>query len=233
MTQTFKNSRKVIVASGFSNPLTHDFKLESSAHLKVWADDTLLQLGTDYTLDDVGVDAGYEVNITIPDPGDEPAWWGNTLFILSVEPTVEQGDDISLGGSFGTQFEEALDKLSRRLLFVYDMAARAIKMPRTTAPADVDQDDLELDPSVIDDLLEAETDAAASAAAALASEQAALASEQAAAASEGNAASSANGAACRPPKASPKSSRSRTRTTTATGWRGCAGSRRWSTRPSR
>lgn len=194
MTQTFKNSRKVVVADGWTNPITHDFQLENSAHLKVWADDTLLQLGVDYTLDEIGTPAGYEVNIVIPDPGEEPAWWGNELFILSVEPPIAQGDDLSLGGTFGVKFEVAIDKLTRRMQFIYDMAARAIKMPRTTDPSDVDQDDLELDPAIIDSLLEAEDDAAASALAAAASEAAALASEQAAGASEDAAAASANSA---------------------------------------
>ncbi len=175
MTQTFKRSRKIISGVGWSNPLTHDFQLENSSHLKVWADATLLQLGVDYTLDEVGNPAGYEVNIVIPAPGAEPVWWGNDLFILSVEPPVDQGDDLSLGGSFGVKFETAIDKLTRRLQHVYDMALRAYKSPLTTDPTTLDQDDLVFEPGLLPELIEA---AAAAVAAADAAEADALQTAQ-------------------------------------------------------
>mgnify|MGYP000940701707 CR=1 FL=1 len=163
MTETFRHSRKIISGTGWSNPLTHAFQLENSAHVKVYADTTLLTLGVDYTLDEIGNPAGYEVNIVIPDPGDEPVWWDNDLFILSVEAPVGQDDDISLGGQFGVQFEGALDRLARRLQQVYDMALRAIKSPLETDPATLDQADLILDPETIPDLLEASAAAVAAA----------------------------------------------------------------------
>lgn len=195
MTQTFKSPRKIISGDGWSNPLTHDFRLENSAHLKLYADGTLLQLGVDYTLAEVGNPAGYQITITIPDPGDEPVWWGNELFILSVEPPIDQPADISVGGSFGEQFELALDALARRLQRVYDMALRAYKSPFETDPGVLDQDDLILDPGFIPDLLEASAAAVAAADSAEDDAEQTAADRASATASAGAAAASAASAA--------------------------------------
>lgn len=135
MTVSEKSQRKRIAATGFANPLTHDVYLESSAHLKVYADDTLLSLGSDYTVSETLNEAGYEVDIVIPTPGLEPSWWGPDYFILSVEPPIEQASDVSLGGNFGARFETALDGLTRRVQHLADRTLRALKMPRTTSTA--------------------------------------------------------------------------------------------------
>lgn len=198
MTQTFKYARKVIDASSWSNPLSHDFKLENQADVSVYAVTagvvTELSIGIDYTLDDIGLDAGYEVNIVIPTPGNEPVWWFNDEFVLLVHTPINQPDDVDMGGSFGARFEEAVDKLSRRIMVVYDMALRSYKSPLNLDPATLDQDDITLDPddfSGIDEAVQAAQDAAdaSEASAVAAAGQASIATTQA-----GNAATSATNA---------------------------------------
>ena len=203
MTVSEKSQRKRIAATGFANPLTHDVYLESSAHLKVYADDTLLSLGSDYTVSETLNEAGYEVDIVIPTPGLEPSWWGPDYFILSVEPPIEQASDVSLGGNFGARFEIALDGLARRVQHLADRTFRALKMPRTTSTADEYEVPAPVAGKVIgwnatadgmelyDNLDSVAADAAASAAAADASADAAAVSETNAAASAGSAAASA------------------------------------------
>lgn len=167
MTQTERSSRKVIVGSGWSNPLSHAFYLESSAHLKVYAVDEdgvleELSLGADYSVANVGDDDGYDV--TISTPGD----WDPTSWVLEVEVPINQPADVSLSGTFGARYEDALDRLSNRLQRVYDMAARALKSPLSTNPEELDQDDLVIDPALVQDLEAAVESTTASAAAAVA-----------------------------------------------------------------
>lgn len=126
MTVPEKSQRKRITVSGFANPLTHDVYLESEAHLKVYADAALLALGVDYTVGSLRDPAGYTVTMTLPISGTP------THFVLSVEPPLEQANDVSLGGVFGARFENALDDLTRRVQSVDDGVSRALKMPKTT-----------------------------------------------------------------------------------------------------
>lgn len=130
MTVTEKSSRKLITGSGWSNPLTHNFELENSTHLKVYADDELLVLGVDYSITGVGVDTGYSVTITTP--GD---WTTVTTWVLDVRPPISQADDVSLGGVFGARFEDGLDALTRRVQRVWDGVTRAWKTPLTESAA--------------------------------------------------------------------------------------------------
>lgn len=131
MTVTEKSSRKLISGTGWTNPLTHDFELENSTHLKVYADDTLLVLGVNYTVSGVGSDSGYSVTISTPG-----VWTAVSTWVLSVEPPISQADDISLGGTYGARFEDGLDALTRRVQRLRDDARRAFKAPRTTVVGD-------------------------------------------------------------------------------------------------
>jgi hypothetical protein len=182
VTQIERSSRKVISGSGWANPLSHSFYLENSSHLKVYSNvaDVLeqLTLGVDYSVSGVGDDNGYEVTITTP--GD----WDPTSWVLSVEPPIDQPADISLGGTFGERFEAALDRVSNRIQHVYDMASRAIKSPLSTDPDELVQDDLVVDPAILNDF---ETSAAAVIAAAEAAQAAAAASAVSAQSSEDDA----------------------------------------------
>lgn len=130
MTVPEKSQRKRITVSGFANPLTHDVYLESEAHLKVYADATLLALGVDYTVGSLRDPAGYEVTMTLPISG------APTYFVLSVEPPIEQANDVSLGGVFGARYENALDDLTRRTQSLADKVKRSAKLPKTASVLD-------------------------------------------------------------------------------------------------
>lgn len=126
MTVTAQPARKIISGSGWSNPLSFaNVTLENSAHLEVWADDTLLALGDDYSVSGVGDSDGFDV--TIVDEELTP-----DVFVLVLKPTMAQGADLSSGGRFGVATEEALDALARRLQSLEDMVNRAVKVPLTT-----------------------------------------------------------------------------------------------------
>ena len=125
MTVTEKASRRVISGFGWTNPLTHTFELENSTHLKVYADDVELVLGVDYSITGVGVDSGYSVTIT------DPLDWSPDVWVLSVEPPINQADDVSLGGVFGARFEESLDAMARRVQRVWNGVQRSWKSPLT------------------------------------------------------------------------------------------------------
>lgn len=129
MTVTEKSSRKRISGVGWVNPLTHDFMLENSTYLKLYADDVQLTLGVDYSVADVGNPAGYVVVITTP--GDwSPDWW-----VLSVETPIDQQVDLSLGGAFGVRFETALDGMARRMQVLADGVHRGLKLAKDSDPS--------------------------------------------------------------------------------------------------
>lgn len=127
MTQTAKSSRKVILGAGWANPLTHDYRVDLAADIHVFADTVELVQGVDYSVSGVGLDAGYSVTIT------SPGSWAPTNWVLDARPAIDQGADISVGGQFGLAYENALDKLTRRVQRVYDLAARAVKSSISTA----------------------------------------------------------------------------------------------------
>lgn len=155
MTVTAKQSRKLITGSGWANPLTHDFYLANSSYLHVYADDEELVSGVDYSVSGVADEAGYSVTITTP--GD----WDPAVWVLDVVPPISQEEDVSLGGTFGARFEVALDRLTTKLQYVYELTARSIKAPLTTP-----EGDFTVDPDILTDLegLSAAADAAIAAA---------------------------------------------------------------------
>lgn len=188
MTQTARSSRKVISGTGWTNPLSHAFYLENATHVKVYADDTQLVMGVDYSVNSVGVDAGYSVTITTPGS------WEPDVWVLDVQPPMDQPSDTSLGGSFGARYEAALDLLALRIQRVYDMALRSLKSPLTTDPSTLDQSTLVIEPEGLTDIAGLVADAQA--AAATATTQAGTATTQAsAAASAAGTATSAAGTA--------------------------------------
>lgn len=127
MTTTEKTARKLISGSGWANPLSHAIYLENTAHLRVWADDTQLTLGVDYSVSGVGDASGYEVTITTP------ASWTPTTWVLEVHPPIDQQSDLSTGGVFGSAYEEGLDAVVRRMWHIEDLLSRAIKTPNDVA----------------------------------------------------------------------------------------------------
>jgi hypothetical protein len=175
MTQIERSPRKIISGSGWSNPLSHSFFLENTSHLSVFAVDedgvlTELTLGADYSVSGVSDDNGYDVTITTP--GD---WTDVDSWVLYVAPPLDQPGDVSLGGTYGARFELALDRIANRLQYVADLALRAIKSPLSTDPDELDQDDLVVDPLLVQNLEVSVDAAAASAATALAQANIAIA----------------------------------------------------------
>lgn len=109
MTTAVKSPRKVIAGPDFTNPLTHDFMLETAAHLEVYADGVQLSIGTDYLVEGIGNESGYQVIILTP--GDWPA----NKWVLYVNVPLDQPADVDLASAFATRFENALDGLARRI----------------------------------------------------------------------------------------------------------------------
>lgn len=130
MTVTEKSSRKVILGSGWANPLTHDYMVENASYVHVFADDYELVGGVDYTVTDVNNPAGYAVTITVPGS------WTPTEWVLDARPPIAQGKDLTLGGTFGAKFEDAVDQLTRRVQRVYDLARRGLKTGMNEAVGD-------------------------------------------------------------------------------------------------
>lgn len=121
MTVTEQSSRKVIVGAGWANPLTSPYVIEQAAHVHVFADAVELVQGVDYTVTNVLNPAGYAVTIT------NPGSWAPTNWVLDARPPIDQGKDLTVGGTFGAKYEDGLDKLTRRVERVWDLARRGLK----------------------------------------------------------------------------------------------------------
>lgn len=127
MTVAATAARKVISGSGWSNPLEFaDLYIESSSHIKVWADDELLSLGTDYTVAGVQDTDGFEVTIVDTEMAPDN-------FIIEHVPPMTQGADLSGGGVFGLAYMAALDAIVRRMQSLEDRVNRSMKASRSTA----------------------------------------------------------------------------------------------------
>lgn len=130
MTVNEQSSRKVILGAGWVNPLTHAYVIENAAHVHVFADDVELTQGVDYTVTNVLNPAGYAVTIT------NPGSWTPTNWVLDARPPIDQQKDLTVGGSFGGKFEDGLDKLTRRVERVWDLARRGLKTGLSVAVGD-------------------------------------------------------------------------------------------------
>jgi hypothetical protein len=129
MTATEQSSRKVILGAGWANPLTSPYVVESASWVHVFADAVELVQGVDYTVTNVLNPAGYAVTIT------NPGSWAPTNWVLNATPPVNQEKDLTVGGTFGAKYEDGLDKTTRRLQYVYDLAKRAVKTGLSVDPA--------------------------------------------------------------------------------------------------
>lgn len=130
MTQSTAQIRHVVDRSGFANPLTLGVLVEDADYLKVYADDGLLQVGIDYTV--LGIGDANGVSIEIIGGEDVNEWVGVETFTALYDPPLQQGSDLSLGGTFGRAFEAALDAQSRQLQALSDRVDRAIKLHAST-----------------------------------------------------------------------------------------------------
>lgn len=141
MTEAAEITRRVVSNSGFSNPLTlPDVYVEAAAHLEVYADTTLMSVGTHYTIADLLDAGGVSVMITATGLALAPTNW-----VIRHDPPLDQSYDLSVGGQFGLAYENAIDALTRRiqamserinlsLIVAIDYEGAAITLP--TAEAD-------------------------------------------------------------------------------------------------
>ena len=160
MTTPVRPARKIISGSGWVNPLEWENAwLESASHLEVWADDTLLTLGADYS---VIAAAGSEVPAQVG--LNDPAGFGGELvdvelvvvyFVLVLRPPVTQSADLSSGGRFGIATEAAIDAIVRRIQALEDRVNRAVKTPLTEA---VDAPDLTIEKLAVGRIWKADAD---------------------------------------------------------------------------
>jgi hypothetical protein len=127
MTQTVAQVRQVVLRSGFSNPLTLGVLVADADYVEVYADEELLTIGSDYTIDDIGDPNG--VNITIIGAEDIDNYIGYETFTAVYRPPLDQQADFSLGGGLARPYEVALDQQNRRLQSLGDRVLRSIKMP--------------------------------------------------------------------------------------------------------
>jgi len=134
MTQPVKQTRHAVARSGFSNPLTLEIQVDDAAFVKVYADDALLSLGSDYTIDGLGSADGIEITII---NGEDTEFFPDTeTFAALFLPIYEQGADLSAGGTFGRAFENAIDALARQILSLDDRLRRSLTLPATYADED-------------------------------------------------------------------------------------------------
>lgn len=146
MTQSTAEIRHVVARTGFANPLTLGVLVEDPDYLKVYADLELLQVGVDYTVTGIGDANG--VSIEIIGAEDINEYVGYESFTALYDPVLQQGADLSLGGSFGRAFESALDSQNRQLQAVADRTLRippdapaGLTVPRLAGAAIVWNDD--------------------------------------------------------------------------------------------
>lgn len=130
MTETVVDQRTTVAVSGFANPISLAANAEENGHIKVYADDELLTLGEDYSLDGVGdtgdLDEIDGVEVTILEPAN---WSAYDSFTVEHDPPLDQGGDLGAGGSFGQAFENALDATARRLQALGTKLDRVFRLP--------------------------------------------------------------------------------------------------------
>lgn len=138
MTEPVRTPAQQTPVSGFANPMTlTGIYCDAAADLAVYADNTLLTLGEDYSVDNLNDADGPEVTITAPED-----WAAYELFTVFYKPTITQNSDLSLGGVFGSAYEEGLDRLARRMRAVDFFLNRAV----TLSPnSDIDSAGLTID----------------------------------------------------------------------------------------
>lgn len=129
MTQAVVAVRNIVARSGFANPLTLGVLVTDEDYLKVYADTTLLDNGTDYTITGIGDPNGVEIEIIGAEDVDN--YVGVISFVALYDPPLDQQTDLSAGGVLGRSYESGLDQQNRRLQSIGDRVLRSIKMPVT------------------------------------------------------------------------------------------------------
>lgn len=139
MTQPVVEQRNTVLALSFTNPLKLEANAEVASHVKVYADDELLVLGVDYTLDGVG-DVGDLDEIEGVDAYLDEAIITSNLYdtyTIVHAPPMDQDTDLSGGGQFGLAFEGGLDAVVRRLQALASIVGRMLQLPVDATGIDV------------------------------------------------------------------------------------------------
>lgn len=119
MTISTYNPRVLIPHADLVNPIEIGVQVLVNSHVKVYADNTLLNIGTHYTLSGIGNPDGFSVHIVDPQQLAPSKW------VVLIDPPIDQGSDLSVGGLFGTAYENGLDELTRRMLAMDDRIRRS------------------------------------------------------------------------------------------------------------
>lgn len=127
MTQAVAQVRHVVDRTGFTNPLLLNVLVTDVDYLQVYADDDLLNEGSEYTV--TGIGSPFGVEITIIGADDPDNYLGYESFTALYDPPLDQLANLSSGGGLGRPYELALDQQNRRMQSLGDRTLRAIKMP--------------------------------------------------------------------------------------------------------
>lgn len=124
MTVTDVPVRNTVSDTGFTGVLSlPNVLVEDETHVKVYAGVTELSLGSDYSVTGV-LDPNGPV-VTILDPS---AHRPTTDWTIRFAPPLDQAADLSLGGSFGLAYENAIDALARRFQSVAERLNRSLTL---------------------------------------------------------------------------------------------------------
>lgn len=140
MTETVVSQRNTVNAAGFVNPLNLPANAEASSHVKVYGDNTLLQIGVDYTLDGEGdtgdLDEIAGVNVYLD--ADLLLAQEFDTFTVEHDPPLDQEVGISSGGNLGRVFERGLDAIIRRVQALGAKVSRSLHLSPDTVDTSVE-----------------------------------------------------------------------------------------------
>lgn len=128
-TSSVHSPRKIVDAGSFVNPIEVSYYALSPVYVQVFVESdgivTMLTQGSHYTLADIGDPDGFSVTIV------NPTSWNADRWAVLVNPPVEQAADLSLGGVFGTLYEDALDAMSRQMQSMNEKIDRTLLLTNT------------------------------------------------------------------------------------------------------
>ena len=130
MTETAVLQRKTVSATGFANPLNLPANVEDETHVSVYGDDELLSLGVDYTVEGAGdtgdLDEIEGVNIILDA---EVLLRDYATYTVEHTPPLDQGVDLSSGGTLGRIYMQGLDAIVRRVQTLGAAIGRRLVLP--------------------------------------------------------------------------------------------------------
>lgn len=131
MTVDSKQARRVVTNDGNVTSIELTLQAENPTDVRVYAavigEPNLfaMTLGSHYSV--VLSAAGTTVNLNAP-----TAWDAYDEFVAVIDYRLGQPNPVDAGGTFGTRFENALDRMARLLMTLADSVDRSLKLPLTT-----------------------------------------------------------------------------------------------------